>query len=244
MSSNDNTILYNSARVANFSVLLDDEPISDIDVSTLSISKPKIVEPKVVVPVTPAVDTQSSDGWSSVTKNSKKSLSNPHKATIRPSGSSTLPTVKPSFNNRTSSQHQNSHQHHHRSKPFIPPLQMDQLNESQTVEVYDFPSDWRTSDLKRLFPSLEYRLKWHSDNSCWFHFENEELCSKATIGVAAVINDLIEDLKKKEESGIEVEDQSKSSAAITEETLSMVKVRPFDIKNVTITTPEVKSPEQ
>lgn len=264
MSSRDTTTLYDNARVANFSVLLedDDERVRNGEIENTVVSTPKKEEP-VVAPaappvVAPPVDTESSEGWSCVTKNTKKASSNPHKATIRPSGSS--PTMKPSFNSRNGGHHQNSHHnnnnnhhhHHHRSKPFIPPLQMDQLNKDQTVEVYDFPSEWRTSDLKRLFAGSEYRLKWHSDNSCWFHFENAEACSKAISGVSLIIKDIIEDLKMKKKNG-EDENEKKDeedkqqqqqqqqaspsqSVAITEEALLMVKVRPFDSKNVITTT--------
>lgn len=254
MSSRDTTTLYDSARVANFSVLLedDDELVRNGEVENTVVSTPKKEEPVVAAAAAPVValpvDTESSEGWSCVTKNTKKASSNPHKATIRPSGSS--PTMKPSFNSRNGGHHQHPHHHHHRSKPFIPPLQMDQLNKDQTVEVYDFPSEWRTSDLKRLFAGSEYRLKWHSDNSCWFHFENADACSKATSGVSLIIKEIIEDLKmkkknsedeneKKDEEDKHQQQQQASpsqSVAITEEALLMVKVRPFDSRNVITTT--------
>lgn len=66
-------------------------------------------------------------------------------------------------------------------KSIVPPLAVEQLSPELTLEVYNFPASWRTSDIRKLLNAFEgqYRLKWQSDTSCWIHFEKPEQATSA-----------------------------------------------------------------
>jgi hypothetical protein len=64
--------------------------------------------------------------------------------------------------------HPHHSQEHHPCKEYTPTV----LSEETSVELYDFPSELRTQDLRQLLAGFEgcYRLKWNNDTSCWAVF--------------------------------------------------------------------------
>lgn len=78
------------------------------------------------------------------------------------------------------------HSHHHQApRKVVAPVSLEQLNAEQTLEIYDFPEAWRTSDIRKAFAVFEgqYRLKWQNDTSCFIHFETVEMASRALVEV-------------------------------------------------------------
>lgn len=64
---------------------------------------------------------------------------------------------------------------------YIPPVALEQLAPELTLEIYNFPAAWRTSDIRKLLTPFEghYRLKWQNDTSCWIHFDAAETAARA-----------------------------------------------------------------
>lgn len=60
------------------------------------------------------------------------------------------------------------HQSRTPTREYVPVV----LDESTSVEVYDFPAEFRTPDIRALLGAFDgkYRIKWNNDTSCWAVF--------------------------------------------------------------------------
>lgn len=69
--------------------------------------------------------------------------------------------------------------HHHA------PVAIEDIKAETALELYGFPSKYRTSHLRKFVDSVTesagagYRLKWQNDSSCWVVFDEPEMLKKA-----------------------------------------------------------------
>lgn len=99
-----------------------------------------------------------------------------------------------SFNHNSSlsfnrNQHQNSHNVTSPTNPISQkryhhnPVQPHELKSETTLELYNFPTEYRTNDLRKFLTSFDghYRLKWKDDHCCWAVFDGSDLSEKALL---------------------------------------------------------------
>lgn len=174
MASKD-TSLFTAPRASHFDLLMSDDEVSeDATLSTPAVEQEDISAANESSSHEQPTAEADGDDWACFSKKatSKKSSNQSHQT----SGSKAFPA------------HSTAKPHHagHKKGPYQAPLTIEQLTPDMTIEVFDFPATWRTSDLKKLFANFEgqYRLKWQSDTSCWFHFNSAELAAKAMAEVS------------------------------------------------------------
>jgi hypothetical protein len=202
MASRD-TAIFPSGRTSHFGVLISDDEETDsrvlpvIDESVTSKdSANKTPSAPLPVPVTHNDnDNDTSDDWSQAKakphgrKGFQQTGSRSSAGFSRHGGNSfgTSPQNHQQQHFQQGGHHHNPHGHHgHHNvngprKQFIPPVTLEQLNPEQTLEIFDFPESWRTSDIRKLLSPFDgqYRLKWQNDTSCFIHFDSAEAAGKA-----------------------------------------------------------------
>lgn len=65
-----------------------------------------------------------------------------------------------------------------------PPVLIEEIKAETALELYGFPSKYRTGHLRRFVETvattgLGFRLKWQNDQSCWVVFDEPEMLKKA-----------------------------------------------------------------
>lgn len=173
--SNKDFNLTTAPKYSNFALLAesDDEEASETLMTEDSANSTKndnslpISEPTQRVAASSSNNANGDEEWSCASRKS-----NPKKPSARHQGPSATPSNTPSTHSGSIFLRKGHQQ---------VPLNVDQFSASLTIEIYDFPISWKTSDIKKLLSPFEgqFRLKWQSDTSCWVHFDSEELATRA-----------------------------------------------------------------
>lgn len=169
MSSRDNA-LFTAPRASHFALLISEDDRSEEEIvetftenapasdkATLTVEA--VANGHFIVPPVKSAQDQSDD-WSCATGKT-------HRKPSISKAPTPGPTRTTNFTNKKG--------------PGTLPLSIEQFSPELTLEIYNFPVAWRTSDIRKLFNQFEghYRLKWQDDTSCWIHFESPELAAKA-----------------------------------------------------------------
>lgn len=175
MASRDNA-LFNVPRASHFSLLMaDDEedsspsdPGSAVETSEAPAAS-STAETIPSVPAKPSVpipaasnDADGDDDWSCATRKTHQKRGGRVAQNGAPRASGF------------------AHGHGKRGQA-VPPVSVEQFNPEHTLEIFNFPSAWRTSDIRKFLSPFDgcYRLKWQNDTSCWVHFDDPSVASRA-----------------------------------------------------------------
>lgn len=202
MTSRD-TALFNTPRTSHFGLLMSDDEASDSGSSTSkeqtaeSIRKSensatvdgtiRATDEKTVHPMTNGKSASSTEEDAGDWACARAKVHHKKQPPVTGGGSRNVGFTRGGTTGVGFLSHQHPHGHHghghHHQGPrkVVAPVSLEQLNAEQTLEIYDFPEAWRTSDIRKAFSVFEgqYRLKWQNDTSCFIHFETAEMASKA-----------------------------------------------------------------
>lgn len=164
MASRDNA-LFNVPRASHFSVLMsEDEEDAQVDSgAVVESSQPVPVEGPATEEAPKTTDQNPHDDWSCVSRKTYQKKTN-----------KAVQNGIPRTNGSVAGSGRRTH---------AAPVAVEQFTPELTLEIFNFPSAWRTSDIRKFLSPFEgqYRLKWQNDTSCWVHFEEASIASRALL---------------------------------------------------------------
>lgn len=158
---------------SNFGLLMSESEQSEVSDNEQSVVEEKTAEPTVDQN---AGDAEDADDWGMVAKKTRNPSSKAADSTPR----------REHFPNKTVFIGNGTKKFAVPGQPPVAhiPVSLEEITAERALELYAFPSKYRTSHLRKFVESAvpdvtSFRLKWQNDSSCWVVFDKPEMLQKA-----------------------------------------------------------------